>query len=333
MTTMRDVAQRAGVSTKTVSRVVNGDRYVSQNVRARVEQAVADLRYVPNMLARTFRSGRDAAIGVAVPEISDPFFAAVTHAIEETARARGVAVFVTSVGGDGAYERAAVEALLGRQVVGLVATPVADDQSYLAPWQERAALVFIDRPPRGLKADTVTMDDRGGAREAVAHLLEHGHRRIAFLGDAPELATTVRRLEGYRGALEDAGRGYDPSLVALDVTTGEEAGKAVRGLLGGEATPTAVFSSNMKCTLGLVAALADLGRTDVPVVGFGDFPLAPVLRPALTVVDQDPEELGRFAAARLFDRVETPERRLPRNVVLPVSLIERASCAPGGTRR
>src|SRR3954451_13261448 len=117
MSTMRKVAERAGVSAKTVSRVMNNDRYVSAEVRQRVQRAIEELQYVPNLLARTFRSGRDAAIGVAVPDISDPFFAAVTHAIEQIARTRGTAVFVTSLGTDGHDEQAGVEALLGRQIV------------------------------------------------------------------------------------------------------------------------------------------------------------------------------------------------------------------------
>src|SRR6185369_8789587 len=134
MATMRDVAQRAGVSAKTVSRVVNNDRYVSADVRERVERAIDELQYVPNMLAVTFRSGRDAAIGVAVPDIADPFFAQIVQAVEVEARARSTAVIVTSLGYDAAYEQAAVAALLQRQVLGLITCPVASDQSYLAPW-------------------------------------------------------------------------------------------------------------------------------------------------------------------------------------------------------
>src|SRR4051794_36265676 len=128
---MRDVAARAGVSAKTVSRVMHNDRYVSDDVRRRVEQAIRELQYVPNPLARTFRSGRDAAIGIAVPDISDPFFATVTQAAEQIARARQTAVFVTSLGSDPADERGAVEGLLGRRVAGLISTPVSADQSYL----------------------------------------------------------------------------------------------------------------------------------------------------------------------------------------------------------
>src|SRR3954468_15738823 len=186
---MREVAALAGVSAKTVSRVLRHDRYVSEEVRLRVERAVAELHYVPNVLARTFRSGSDNAIGVAVPDISDPFFAALTQAVETVARARGSAVIVTSLGSDEAGERAGLEALLGRRLAGLIATPTSHDQSYLQPWLSRMAVVFVDRPPRGIKADSVIEDDVGGAREATAHLLGHGHRRGAFRGGSRAGAT------------------------------------------------------------------------------------------------------------------------------------------------
>src|SRR3954452_18618962 len=196
MSTMRQVAGRAGVSAKTVSRVINNDKYVSAGVRERVEQAITDLDYVPNLLARSFRSGRDAAIGVAIPDISDPFFATLTREIEQIARSRGVAVFITSLGQNGAEEQGRVEALLGRQLTGLITTPICPDQSYLRPWQDRTAMVFIDRSPSKITADSVVEDDRGGAHEATRHLIEHGHRRIALIGDSVATPTTARRLVG-----------------------------------------------------------------------------------------------------------------------------------------
>lgn len=321
---MHDVAVTAGVSAKTVSRVVRGDRYVSDDVRGRVERAIADLHYVPNVLARSFRTGSDAAIGVAVPDLSDPFFAAVIRAVEQVARARGMVVIVTGLGDDGAQERAGVEALLGRQLAGLVATPVSGDQSYLRPWQSRTALVFIDRAPGRVVADSVVEDDFAGARAATAHLVEHGHRRIGFIGDTLRVATTANRLKGYRAALTDAGIDPDPDLVALG-----DAGRATLELLSGAAAPTALFSSNARCSQQVVPALQSIGRTDTAVISFGDFPLAGALYPSLTVVDQDPDAVGRAAADRLFERLEHPGRRLRRRIVLPVALVRRASCAVG----
>lgn len=138
MATMRDVAARAGVSAKTVSRVVNNDRYVSAEVRLRVEQAIDELQYVPNMLAVTFRTGRDAAIGVAVPGVADPFFAGIISAVEREASRRSVAVIVTSVGWEPSHERRSIEAVLHRRVAGMIICPVGPDMSFLKPWQARA---------------------------------------------------------------------------------------------------------------------------------------------------------------------------------------------------
>jgi len=330
---MRDVAAAAGVSAKTVSRVMRNDRYVSAEVRQRVERAIVDLKYVPNVLARSFRAGSDTAIGIAVPDVSDPFFAAVIRAVEQVARARGVAVFVTSLSDDGASERAGLEVLLGRQIAGLITTPISPDQSYLKPWQSRMALVFIDRAPGKITADNVIEDDLAGAEMATAHLVEHGHRRIAFIGDNLGIPTTGRRLEGYHAALDHAGIAHDPDLVAVGGTSTIDPGKATRDLLSIDDPPTALFSSNARCSVEVVPTLQSLRRSDVALISFGDFPLASALYPPLTVVDQDPDAIGRLAADRLFQRLDHPGRRLKRQTVLPVSLVRRASCCsqPGQT--
>ena len=328
MSTMRQVAELAGVSAKTVSRVMNNDRYVSAEVRGRVERAIAELKYVPNVLARTFRSGRDAAIGVAIPDISDPFFAILTREVEQIARLRGFAVFITSLGQNAAEERGRVEALLGRQLTGLISTPVSADQSYLRPWQDRTAIVFIDRAPSKITADSVVEDDHGGAYKATLHLIEHGHHRVGFIGDTVATATTSRRLAGYRAALADAGIAEDPDIIALGPTAEPEAGKVVIDLLGLDDPPTALFSSNAWCTIGIIPALQSIGRSAIPLISFGDFPLAAAIQPAPSVLDQDPVSVGRTAAARLFERLDHPTRRLKRTIVLPVPLITRGSCCP-----
>jgi LacI family transcriptional regulator len=330
MATMRDVASRAGVSTKTVSRVVNNDRYVSADVKARVEQAIDELRYVPNMLAVTFRTGRDAAIGVAVPGVADPFFAGIIGAVEREASRRGVAVIVTSVGWEPSHERQNIEALLHRRVAGMIICPVGPDMSFLRPWQARAPLVFVDRIPGKLTADAVVQDDVGGGRIGAAHLIAHGHRRIAFLGD--DVVTGHLRLKGCREALGDNGIDHPDGLVHLGEIDTDTVTAALRRILADPDPPTAVFSSNARCTVSVVSALQVLRRSDVAVVGFGDFPTAAALKPAITVVDQDGEEMGRFAAQRLFDRLDDPERKLKRHNVLPVSLLTRTSCAMRGEK-
>ncbi|WP_460447575.1 LacI family DNA-binding transcriptional regulator [Angustibacter aerolatus] len=329
---MREVAAHAGVSLKTVSRVVNDDRYVSDELRERVRRAVVELQYVPNTVAVTFRRGRDAAIGVAVPSVGDPFFAAVVEAVEGEARRRGYAVIVTSLGNLPDDERPAILALLQRQVVGLIATPTDPDQSYLRSWQPRTAMVFIDRLPGQIRADTVRQDDEAGGYQATAHLLEHGHRRVAFLGDDDGFRTTALRLDGYRRALREAGVDDDPALVRLGDIGVDALTAEVDALLGADDPPSAVFSSNARATRSFLHALHRLDRHPA-YVGFGDFPMADLLSPSVTVVDQDPEAMGRIAVERLFDRLTDPDRRLRRTVLLPVQLIGRGSCGPGCSLR
>jgi LacI family transcriptional regulator len=325
MTTMRDVARVAGVSAKTVSRVFNDDPHVAAETRDRVRWAMQKLNYVPNMLARSFRVGADAAVGLAIPDIADPFFAAMTSSIEVDLGGRGMAVVVTGLRQGPEHERAALESLLRRQISGLIVAAVSPDQSYLAPWQERTPVVFVDRAPKGLSGVYVIEDDLAGARDAVLHLARHGHRRVAFFDISTPVTTTRRRLKGYRLAVAEAGLADRPDLVC---TAGESpdasAADLVRRLAAPDA-PTAVFSSNVPCTMALVLALHKAGRTDVAVVGFGDVPLAAALSPAITVIDQDPAGLGRIAVERLLQRIEDPGAAVRRRTVLPVRLIPRGS--------
>jgi LacI family transcriptional regulator len=331
MTTMRDVARLAGVSAKTVSRVFNDDPHVTAETRERVRWAMQKLNYVPNLLARSFRAGADDAIGLAVPDIADPFFAAISGSVEVDLVGRGMAVVITSLfhGGRGTLaaerERAALEALLRRQISGLIVACVSEDQSYLAPWQERTPMVFVDRAPKRLSGVYVIEDDLGGAREAVTHLARHGHRRVAFLDVTTPVTTTRRRLKGYRSALAENELDTSQDLVCMPSESPDEAAADLVKRLAAPNPPTAVFSSNILCTMALVRALRQADRTDVAVVGFGDFPMASVLTPAVTVVDQDPARLGHIAVERLLQRIEEPNAEPRRRTVLPVRLIPRGS--------
>jgi LacI family transcriptional regulator len=325
MTTMQDVATRAGVSAKTVSRVFNDDPHVLPETRTRVRAAMEELRYVPNTLAVTFRSGRSSVLGVAVPDLADPFFTAVAKAAEDVAARHAMSVLVTSLGEDPAREQEGVESLLRRQLSGLLVAPTSGDQAYLAAWASRTPVVFVDRPPRGLLADSFTEDDRAGARLATMHLIDHGHRLIAFVGNDERVITTTNRLAGYRDALAAAGLDYRDDLVLFGAKTPEGARRAVAALDARNPQPTAVFSTDTGCTTSLIPELA--GRRWA-VVAFGDVPMGAMLSPALTVIDQDPIALGTLAAERAITRLARPQGRYRRRTVLPVTLIERRSCDP-----
>ncbi|WP_052436280.1 LacI family DNA-binding transcriptional regulator [Georgenia sp. SUBG003] len=323
MATMRDVAALAGVSAKTVSRVLNQDPHVRSSTREVVETAMRQLDYVPNTLATTFRSGRSPVIGVAVPDIVDPFFAAIVRAVERIALARDMSTLVTTLGDDPTRERSVLESLLRRQLGGLIVAPIGTDYSYLKPWGSRTPLVFVDRSPGRLPFDSFVEDDYRGAFDGANHLLHHGHRRVAFLGDSPTLTTTSARFAGYAAALSEAGIPADEALYAFGADSRGGAEEALERLLGLPEPPTAVFSSNARCTISVLPCLP---RTRLALVGFGDFPLADLVCPPITVVAQDPEQLGTLAAGRVFDRLGHPHRRFRRRTVLPVHLIERLSC-------
>ncbi|SNR22912.1 LacI family DNA-binding transcriptional regulator [Blastococcus mobilis] len=341
MTTMRDVAVLAKVSAKTVSRVFNDDPHVLPETRARVADAMRELGYVPNSLARTFRTGRSPVLGVAVPDIADPFFAVIAKAVEEVAARADMGVVVSSLGYDPQREAGALESLLRRSLSGLVVAPTSQDQGHLGTWAARLPVVFVDRPPRGLTADAFLGDDHEGGRIATEHLISHGHREIAFVGDDPRTSTTGQRLAGYRSALVDAGLEPSGNLVTFGAwgsrgasdscsrsapdgaTDPSRAEQVVGRLRRAGPPPTALVSADARTTMTLVPALA--GSTWA-VVGFGDFPMAHMLSPALTVIDQDPATLGHMAAERVIQRLATPGRRFRRRTVTPVRLVERRSC-------
>lgn len=330
MSTMRDVAARAGVSTKTVSRVFNDDPHVLPATRAEVEKAMRELNYVPNVLATTFRAGRASVIGVAVPDIVDPFFAAIARAIEDTARAQGISTLVTSLGDDPVDERDAIESMLGRKLSGLVVAPVGLDHSWLQRWREHTPIVIVDRGPVDLETDTFTEDDEQGAHLAVSHLIAHGHRRIAYVGDVLHLSTETKRFEGWRRAQDEAGIRRSDDLVEVMVSDRDAAAAALVRLRALPEPPTALFSANARTSM----ALAHVLRADpMAMIGFGDFPMADTLTPSVSVIDQDPYRLGALAAARIFDRLAGVDGGLEEVTVLDVALVERESCrlpAPAG---
>jgi LacI family transcriptional regulator len=322
--TLRDVSAIAGVSPKTVSRVVNADPAVAPATAERVRAAIRQLGFRPNPVARSLRVGRDDAIGLVVENIADPFFAEVTGAIEEVARERGMFVIVTSSGYAPENERVAISGLTHRRVAGVIVTPTSEDHSYLSRSLPRLPAVFVDRPPVGYEADTVLADNEGGARAATAHLIRHGHRRIAFVGDRPHVYTTRLRHQGFRAAMRDAGIPVDERLVRVDAADARNATAETLDLLAADPAPTAVISANARSSLGVVRALHLGGRTDVAHVGFDDFAAADSLSPPVTAVSQDPRRLGRTAARLLLERVDG-EAGPPRRVVLPVELIVRGS--------
>ncbi|MET9960548.1 LacI family DNA-binding transcriptional regulator [Streptomyces sp. NPDC006326] len=321
---MKDVAARAGVGLKTVSRVVNGEPGVTPDTVRRVEEAIEALGFRRNDSARVLRKGRTATVGLVLEDLADPFYGPLNRAVEEVARAHGALLINGSSAEDPERERELALALCARRVDGLIVIPAGDDHRYLEP-EIRAgvATVFVDRPAGRIEADVVLSDNFGGARDGVAHLIAGGHRRIGFIGDHPRIHTATERLRGYRAAMAEAGLAVDGAWVSLGPTAPEHVTAAARGMLTGRDPVTAVFAGNNRVTVTVVRVLAHHPQP-VALVGFDDFELADLLRPGVTVVAQDAAALGRVATDRLFQRLsgaELPATRLE----LPTTLVPRGS--------
>jgi len=320
--TMVDVAREAGVSLKTVSRVINREPGVKPDTVERVLAAASALRYERNDLAASLRHGaRSFTLGLVIEDVANPFYSAIAQAVEEVARDRESLLITASAREDPERERELATALLRRRVDGLLLVPAGDDHRYLAEAGFIGKTVFIDRPPVKVKADTVLIDNAIGARGAVEHLIARGHERIAFVGDDLRLYTARERLTGYREALAAASLTADDQLVKVSNSTSEAAARAVSELLSLPASnrPTAFFTGNNRCTVGALYALG-AGRKQVGLVGFDDVELADLI--GVSTVRTDPYRMGQLAAELAFGRIDGDSRR-PQRVVVPAQLVVR----------
>lgn len=326
---MLDVGALAGVSLKTVSRVINRDPTVSAEIVGRVNRAVELLGYRPNLAATSLRRAdrKTATIGLLLEDVANPFSSGLHRAVEDAARERGMLVFAGSSDEDSEREREVLSAFVSHQVDGLIVVSSDHGHGDLLLERRRSGLpmVFLDRPGPVSEVDSVTADNRVGARGAVLHLAAHGHRRIAFLGDLRSIWTAAERERGYVDGLTAAGMPVDPSLIRRDLRSSEEALRATLDLLAAADPPTALFTAQNLVTAGSLRGLRHLAlHHRVAVVGFDDIQLADLLDPPVTVVAQDPPGLGRTAARLLLARLDGGEGPFE-HVVVPTRLVVRGS--------
>ena len=324
MTRLIDVADAAGVSLRTASRVLNDDHRVAADTRSRVLETMRSLNFQPDAVARSLRSGTDVSIGFVVESIADPFFSDVIDSVETAMARHGRPVLVASTHRDDLRAQQVVERMLHRRVAGLLLAPTGGDHSWLRP--DRTPLVLIDRAAAGVSADVIDIDDRQAADDAVTHLIRHGHQRIAYVGDTSAIPTSSARLEGYRQALTRHGLPVLENLVRSNSSSSREAAEAIGQLLDSAdaAAFTAVFSATTRTSLGIVPVLHARARTDIAFVGIGDFAMADALTPAITVVDHSGARLGVAAADRLIARLADPTLAVE-HIRLPAAIIERGS--------
>lgn len=326
--TMREVAALAGVSLKTVSRVINAEPAVSAKVRARVLLAIEQLDYRHDHAASTLRRSdrKSSTIGVLLEDVANPFSSALHREIEDVALGRGVLVLAGSSDEDEGREQQLIAAFTSRRVDGLIIVPASHDHSYLV--NERRAgtpMVFVDRPPAFLDADSVLTDNQQGVRHGLAHLMAHGHRRIAYLGDLMTITTAADRYRGYEAEMTARRIAIDRDLVRLSVHGIENAEAATLELLSGTPRPTALFTGQNLLTIGASRALHKLNLHErVALVGFDDVLLADLLEPGITVIAQDPATMGRKAAELLFRRIDG-DRSPSQHLIVPTRLIARGS--------
>lgn len=325
--TMRDVAELAGVAPMTVSRVLNDSAPVTEETRKRVHAAIKQLRFRPNPIARSLRQSKSRAIGIIVPNFYDPFFSACAHALSLVARKYGYSVSVTTSDESASTEFAEASLMVMNHVEGIAVIPASVGAYRLDdPELQSTHIVALDRPIRGERFHNVVVENQQGARDAVQHLIEHGHTRICFLGLSQKLYTVGVRYRGYQEAMLKSGLKLEAFFTCV---TPEDTVDVLRNALFGRSPATAIFAGNNLVMRHALHALARLNvriPAEVAIIGFDDFEMADIFYPAVTVIRQPTHELGRVAGELLFAKIL--EKSLPtgQQIVLPVELIIRQSC-------
>lgn len=332
MITIRDVALHAQVSVTTVSHVVNGTRFVSEEAKARVQAAIAALNYVPSAVARSLKSSRTHTVGMMIPNNSNPYFAEIIRGIEDACFMAGFNVILCNSDDDPHKQAAYVRVLSEKQIDGLIVLSSGGDPELLDTLRSATMpQVVVDREIDDLAADLVEVDHEGGARLAVEHLIGLGHTRVACIAGPLVLSSARQRVQGWRAALEAAGLEHGDALIADGAFTAEGGHAAMRALLAQR--PGAVFASNDLMAIGAICAAAEAGLRvpqDLSVIGFDDIALAAFSNPPLTTIAQPKHQTGELAARLLMQRIAEPGRPLQREILRPTLVARRSTeRAPG----
>lgn len=328
--TVKEVAQRAGVSPMTVSRTLSGGVNVKPDVQRRVMDAVAELGYHRNENARSIRPGHSSGlIGVAITNIANPYYSTFALGVEEEAALTGRRILLGNTSEDPAREAELVGDFLGRRVDGLIVVPASSTSRHLAHSQSQGVpIVLASRRVDGLEADSVVLADGDGSYRGTIALIDAGHTRIGYLGNVTSIFTGRRRYAGFVRALEERGIPLDPTLITAGQQTVDQARDATRALLDVKNPPTAIFCANNRNAIGAVKEISQHLHAGVKtsdqfpeLMSFDDFELAELSPVPISVIDHDPRELGRTAARMLLDRLDNAgEDAEVREVELPVSL-------------
>jgi LacI family transcriptional regulator, galactose operon repressor len=327
--TIKQVAERARVSTATVSRVLAGGNGVRRELIESVQEAVRALDYHPNRVARNLRVRTTRTIGLIIPDIQNPFFTSVVRGIEDVLQADGYTLLLGNTDDNQERERIYLSTLRAEGVAGIILVTADGRTPELRRLlKAKVPLIVIDRVPPGLNVDAVTVANSEGAREATAHLIALGHRRIGLIGGPAHLSTASERQAGFEEALRAAGCASAPELIKYGDFRQTGGYRAMLELLSLPEPPTAVFITNNLMTLGALQAIHERGLSipdDIGIISFDDMSWATSLQPPLTAVAQPTYELGAAAAELLLARMREPDRPV-RRVVLNTELMIRSSC-------
>jgi DNA-binding LacI/PurR family transcriptional regulator len=325
---IEDVAREAGVSTATVSRVLSGKPYVSEDLRKRVLDAVQTLSYRPSRVARSLRVQRSNILGLIVSDVQNPFFTTVARAVEDVAYQHQFSVFLCNTDEDPEKEALYIDLMLAEHVAGVIVTPSSStSKAYRHLVDADVPVVALDRRVEGGDIDTVVVDNVSGAYEVVAHLIAEGHRRIGAVLGTRVSTTGEERYRGYARALEAHGIPLDPALVRSGVGRTGIGYEYTQELLALANPPTALFVGNNLLTIGALRAIQEQGLripVDIALASFDETDWMYFVRPALTVVAQPTYELGQIAAEMLLRRLDD-KHAPPREVVLRPTLLIRDS--------
>jgi LacI family transcriptional regulator, repressor for deo operon, udp, cdd, tsx, nupC, and nupG len=329
--TLKDVAARAGVSVKTVSNVVNGYTFVTEENRRRVQEAIDHLGYVPNIGARNLRKGRTGFVTLAVPELANPYFAELCGLVMTAAAAQDWTVLIEQTGGERDRELAVVNAAHRSLVDAIILSPLGLLPGDLTDTGAGIPLVLLGERALHARAHHVAIDNVGAASVATGHLIDLGRRRIAAIGEQPgRNGTAALRLDGYHGALRAAGLTADPALsVPTETYSRAEGAAAMHHLLDLPQPPDAVFCFNDLLAVGALAAARDRGLRvpdDLAVVGFDGVDEGNYAAPRLTTIAPDKAAIAR-AAIELVEAAVQDGSREPQDVVTPFTLQVRESTA------
>ncbi|NNG21060.1 LacI family DNA-binding transcriptional regulator [Naumannella sp. ID2617S] len=303
--TLTDIAQEAGVSLKTASRVVNGEPNVSPEMTLRVQRAADKLGYRHNRMAALLRSGRSGMIALLIRDLANRFYSSVAAGAESVAEQHEALLVISSHEARLDRQTQLLEVMLNHRADGLLITPAAGmDELLRSEVRRRTPVVAMDVEPDGVDVDSVTFDNRAAAHDAVSEAIRHGARRFAMIFDSYELSTMPQRRDGAIAALREHGLTVDERLIRSGAHTSVEAHTIARELMAAEAPPDAIFCGNNVAAMG--AAVGTRGHRKVTLISFDDFPLSTVLDSPVVIVDHDAREMGATAAQMLFERIADP---------------------------